>query len=451
METLQAYFDRKRDELVLLNSFLRRPLPLEPVTSIATVIQQKFKLAAALKAQYALDHSTFTETAWTGDRDFQSGPFRFRYRYQRADLSVLGPPIYNAVGLLPGHILRKTIYACSGMAAISSLFAALEKLPTPVQMIAYRGSYSETIEWVEKYGSSVQLHWVNDARQFNARPHGKVLWLDSCIGAAPFREIGQFSLRPCELVLFDTTGLSANSGRVQRVLDWVIKAGAAVILLRSHTKLDSLGIEYGRLGSLTFVGPRGWTVSERVALECISNLCADAIRLFGSAALPAHFPPFIGNPGYISLTARRIAAMLRNSRLLTKTLKIALPNSGRDFTHRLYVALEPVDALTEWRARDLAASMCRDLSANGLPLCHAGSFGFDFAAAEGFHDTARETNMVRIAVPDLPTELWYCTAVAIAQWWKKNALPMRWRGGESNRARPAASSRIWQMTAKATM
>lgn len=452
METLQAYLNRKRDELLLLNDYLRRPLSLEPVTSVETVIQQKFRLAAALKAQYALDHWTFTETAWTGDSGFQSGPFRFRYGYQRADLSVSGPAIYKALGSLPRHFFRRTIYTASGMAAISSLLAALGKLPTPVQMIAHRGSYSETIEFIEKYGSKVQLRCVSNIRQYDATPHGKVLWLDSCIGTTPFKGIVHCPLHPGDLILFDTTGLWTNSGRVQRVLDWAIKAGAAIILLRSHTKLDSLGIEYGRLGSLTFVGPPAWRFSGQESLECIADLCADAIRLFGSAALPAHFPPFVGSPAYVALSAQRIAAMLRNSRHMMKKLRIALPNSTRDFTHQLYIALEPTDALTEWRARDLAESMCRDLSASGLPLCHAGSFGFDFAAAEGFHDTARDSNIVRIAVPDLPTELWDRTAVAIIGWWNKNAAPMCRQARQSHkRPRPAASSRIWQMTAKAIM
>ena len=49
--------------------------------------------------------------------------------------------------------------------------------------------------------------------------------------------------------------------------------------------------------------------------------------------------------------------------------------------------------------------------------CHAGSFGFDFAATEWFHDATTDQYSVRVAVPDLPTELWNDLAIAIARWW----------------------------------
>jgi hypothetical protein len=95
--------------------------------------------------------------------------------------------------------------------------------------------------------------------------------------------------------------------------------------------------------------------------------------------------------------------MLRNSRRTAARLRPALPGA-REFTHRLYVALAPGRALTEQQAKNLAGAMCRHLGDIGLPLRHAGSFGFDFAAAEWFHDTARDRHLVRVAVPDLPTE-----------------------------------------------
>ena len=48
---------------------------------------------------------------------------------------------------------------------------------------------------------------------------------------------------------------------------------------------------------------------------------------------------------------------------------------------------------------------------------HAGSFGFDFGAAEWFRDTTRNRYVLRIAVPDLPTLLWDQVARAVVQWW----------------------------------
>jgi len=57
-----------------------------------------------------------------------------------------------------------------------------------------------------------------------------------------------------------------------------------------------------------------------------------------------------------------------------------------------------------------------------MPVRHAGSFGFDFAATEWFHDTLSDRFMIRIAVPDLPTSLWDDISKAIAKWWSEHDL-----------------------------
>jgi len=47
METLEAYLERKHEELTLLNSFLGTPLMLRRPLSVVEVIEQKFRVAAA--------------------------------------------------------------------------------------------------------------------------------------------------------------------------------------------------------------------------------------------------------------------------------------------------------------------------------------------------------------------------------------------------------------------
>jgi hypothetical protein len=149
---------------------------------------------------------------------------------------------------------------------------------------------------------------------------------------------------------------------------------------------------------------------------------------------------------------RRIAAMLRNSRRTAARLTAALARGACYFTHGLYVALSPGRALAEWQAKDLAGAMCRDLGALGLPLRHAGSFGFDFAAAEWFHDTARDRHMVRVAVPDLPTEQWDRIVIEIIRWWKKNAAPAVSRERERHEGfSPRAAARQWRTAVNATV
>jgi hypothetical protein len=61
-----------------------------------------------------------TETDWAHSGQPHSGPFEFKYDYQRADLEVRGPSFYSMENGADGRV----VYAASGMAAISALLMA---------------------------------------------------------------------------------------------------------------------------------------------------------------------------------------------------------------------------------------------------------------------------------------------------------------------------------------
>jgi hypothetical protein len=120
METVEAYLARKSEELKLLDSALKNPSTAWYPRSVADVIQQKFHLAAALKAEHELRDWALTETAWANSGRPRSGPFEFKYDYQRADLEVRGPSFYPSEDASNSE----TVYTSSGMAAISALLMA---------------------------------------------------------------------------------------------------------------------------------------------------------------------------------------------------------------------------------------------------------------------------------------------------------------------------------------
>ena len=143
MESSEAYLKRKHQELRLLNDCLEILFPFPCPRSLSEVIKHKFQLAAALKAEHALQDWTATETAWS-----QAGhpprAFEFRYHYQRADLEVQGPSPYE----LRDGSTTETIYTASGMAAISALLFASANVIGRADVVVLPGSYGETIELV---------------------------------------------------------------------------------------------------------------------------------------------------------------------------------------------------------------------------------------------------------------------------------------------------------------
>jgi len=112
--------------------------------------------------------------------------------------------------------------------------------------------------------------------------------------------------------------------------------------------------------------------------------------------------------------------MLRNSRRTIRHFSAGLAELSAElhFAHGLYITLASAAILDEGSARTAVASLCADLGRKGLPLRHAGSFGFDFGTAEWSHDRSRDCYVIRIAVSDLPTSLWDEVTVVVAAWWK---------------------------------
>ncbi|MBR0829543.1 hypothetical protein JQ596_28810 [Bradyrhizobium manausense] len=417
METLSAYLDRKHEELKLLNGCLGSALALRKPVAVTEVIEQKFRLAAALKAEHALHDWALTETAWAHSGRLRAGPFEFSYDYQRADLDVRGPSFYE----FEEAAATETIYTSSGMAAISALLLGSARVIPKADILVLPGSYGETIELIESLARHLRLVRLEQSpSDVAARAnHRRILLLDSCAPAAAFEATLRCDAPELDLVIFDTTCLSIGSGRIRRVLNWTRRARIPIVLVRSHTKLDSLGLEYGRLGSAAFAAPHRRVNMGPQLRDGLVEEMRRAVRLLGGAALPAHFPPYVGTKAYRDLTDRRGAAILRNGRRTARYFASALPRSSAElhFAHGLYVTLAPKRPVDESQARQIAADLSGDLGKAGLLLRHAGSFGFDFGAAEWFHDTTCDRYLVRIAVPDLPTPLWDEIATAVAYWW----------------------------------
>lgn len=416
MESVQAYLDRKHRELRLINDCLSHPLPLTCPRSASEVIRHKFQLTAALKAEHALHDWNVTETAWAHPGQRRIGPFEFRYDYQRADLDVRGPSFYEVE-----RSAIDTIYTASGMAAISALLLASARLIGKADILVLPGAYGETREFIEGYADALRMITLNHSLEEGAgsRPaSSRIILLDSSAPASAFDAGLRRTNAAPDLLIFDTTCFSSGSGRIRRVSGRARELAIPLVMVRSHTKLDSLGAEYGRLGSVAFVCWEN-NVSNGSKLKELPAETRNAVRLLGGAALPAHFPPYIGTPLYRELTDKRIAAILRNSRRAGRYFATALSGLTAElhFVHGLYVTLNSQRQLDEATARQAAAEMSNDLARSGLPIQHAGSFGFDFAATEWFHNSTTDRYSVRIAVPDLPPAIWDDLTEAIAEWW----------------------------------
>jgi hypothetical protein len=277
------------------------------------------------------------------------------------------------------------------------------------------------------HGYARHLRRVELVDQLQVRPQDspQLLLLDSCVPARFFEAALRALNRAVDLLIFDTTCFAGGSAMIRRVLRLAKHSDVPVVLVRSHNKLDSLGAEYGRLGSIAFV-KNAESSSCAPALHRLFIETRNAVRLFGGAALPEHFPPYVGNSAYRSLTRKRIASILNNSRRSSRYFRTALSGLEAElrFTHGLYVTLRSERLLDEADARKAAIEMSENLGQAGFPIRHAGSFGFDFATTEWARDSISNRYVVRLAVPDLPTILWDDLTKAISRWWRSHQTQM---------------------------
>jgi hypothetical protein len=436
-----AYLARKRREIELIAGCFDAPVVATAPCNAAEAIDEKFRLAGALRAERSLASWAITETARPEVQRWRVGAYQFSFGYQRADLQVRGPSIYD----IPSgqrQLRQHTLYTGSGMSAVAVVFTALLRLRKRLHVFAWSGFYSETRELLESLGDRVDVATM-PGRKSRAKaaiasttvrttqsPVGamRVLLIDSCVSAG-FDTYRDLRADAFDLVVFDTTCFWQNSGRIRAVVAWALRAGVPLALVRSHAKLDALGIEYGRLGSIVLL----WQLANAEAawMRELRRCAETSVRLYGAAAIPAHFPPFTGTDAYLRASRARTAAIVRSTRRMTHRLLHALGRTAlRRFQHGLYLALIPERDMQIDDVKHAAEDLCRALARQGLPVKHAGSFGFDFIAVEWFYDAIARRNVIRVTGADLPFALVDRVADGIEAWWSQR----RMSGGHASRS-----------------
>ncbi len=407
---LAPYLVRKRNEIALLDSCLEQPLALRDPHSVQEAIDAKLKLAAALRAQTSLHSWAITETARPEFASWKTGAFELAFGYQRADLEVRGPPIYPVLESLARGYAVETIYTTSGMSAISVLIHALLHVHGHLDVHAHRGGYGETRELLERFRDRVRFAPMTRRRNLPPPVGARIVYLDSVATHMP--HLDEPLARDTALIVCDTTCWGQASSRLARVVRWARRHDVPLALVRSHAKLDCLGIEYGRLGSIVFSWRRAGA-----SLRDLVHAARDSVRLLGAAPIPAHLPPFAGTDAFRSVSAQRTAAIIKATRRLRDALRRSPLRSGLCvYPHGLYLTIAPASELRVKDVKRAVDALSDALAAQGLPVRHAGSFGFDFVALEWFADPVTRRNVIRVAPGDLPPSVIDRVAEGIVRW-----------------------------------
>ncbi len=370
-------------------------------------VQRSFALRQLCLRLADSDGSWRNAISYIGDTDPRDEAV-CTYDYDRAEIrfpvtSALTSPYAWTAAMRPEI---STWYARTGMSAITAWLIAASRIASdsgrPCTVLTNR-LYHETAILFEL----AELRWV-DIRTF-----------DDCTAIAAAAK----SIKTPMVVFLDSSRPDGDADSVRRILRDVDpdRVGCTVwdntcapadehpfvdgidlatmrtslLLLRSHAKLDQLGLEFCALGSLTLLnGPRP-SHRTRAMLDGLANYLPDALAVSGGCASPPtlRLLAALGLPEP-TLVARGNRVLRSANTLAGQLLRRVLEPSGRylieENQHRCFVEIHVLDlpgppnlgapeVWVPWDAFDgVLTTVERQAAALQIPIWKSASFGFHY-------------------------------------------------------------------------
>lgn len=414
METLHDYLARKRREIGLLNGRLDHPIDLPEPFGIDDVMTVKERIRASQLAGAIVTHPHISDTNGWEKLEHPFHEYRLRYLYQRYNLEVLAPPIYpDSAKLGQGHDTSAvtTRYVASGMSALASILLALNRIvANGCHLLAMHDTFFETQHLIRQLAPNLHLRLACSPEEMMAQigmvaggEEGLALLIDSIVAADPIPMLERIAAGAIDLLIVDTTCYEVASPGIERAIDAALRLGIPLVLVRSHLKLDFMGVEYGRLGSVvTLLGPDAPDDVRRLydALVAVSH---DVTCVLGMAAVPYNLIPGFDDPAFHALNNERIDRLRNNNAWGSDHVRRALFLHGFNvvsYHHQLFFTVELASGESHEEVKEKVEDLQRHLYARRLPVRRATSFGFDFVAVADFVDLNRDAPVIRVALSD---------------------------------------------------
>ena len=402
-ESWAAYWERKNRELDLLCAHLGEP-PGSRVTSVERLMQRKMLLRSRMLARFMTEHPYLTESNLPGTSVELDGA-AIDFSYQRYDMVVRKRPFASWLypGLAGARLASTGALAASGMSALCAVLTAIDLSIGPGSKLYVAGdTYYETKHFVRSYLYQLALAFeLPDELSCNA-----VLLLDSISQQDPLERVGARRLDVLRAVIFDTTCYDVGAPEIERVVARCAAEGVLCILVRSHMKIDTLALEYGRLGSIVFALPRPCSGGVAFTAQRLRHRVNDWLQKTGAGFSLHTYFPLNSDATFRSLNAERNARMRHNNlRAAAALAERVHPRSAarlRPYHHGCFFFFQPARP----DASPAFAGRLRDtLLSAGLYSRTAPSFAYDFLAILRLTGDQYQTEGgLRVSIPDYPAE-----------------------------------------------
>ncbi len=297
--------------------------------------------------------------------------YNFNYNYQRFDADLnyknFETNFYNLK-----DITSKTIFTNCGMSSIFSLLFNLSKIGK-FNIKYEKDSYFETQKLIKK---------------LNLNFGKKITYLDTISDNFCFEYYGKNGI-----VIIDTTCYHPH--KFKSLIETIVDNNNLCILVRSHIKLDMLGLETTFLGSITFLIPKKITIRKfNMAKNLIKNI-VDFCGNTGIFAIETNIFPILNDKTFIELNQKRVDRICENNLYFYNKIKkyanIVLHK------HNLFstIIINNCDV-----TRVIEFLKSESEKSKGL-FFYSGSFGFDYIAVDTYIDLNSKKNTIRISIGDV--------------------------------------------------
>lgn len=428
----QKYLKRKQSEQKALERFalkslrpkiIKTPNPIE-------IFEKKQQLKTAIRAQAAIDcrlsESILRKGFEPPIRYAYNIPIRYDYQRIRHFLESKRPLKYIYPGLkLPRSSTTYGMFTSSGQNTITCMFQVLRLIKKEAGLHIFDNAYWETLVFLKKHNFKFT--------EGKIKKNSKILYFDSSTHRKESPEILLNDLNNVELLIIDSTCFPFNSKDLEKIIKMAYSKGVVCLLIRSHMKLDCLGLEYGRLGSIAVIWNSKHSRSHKLSksfLSAFQGAFQGMASLYGVPASTSQFYPFLTSKSFLKVNSEWLKTIQKNNRFVVDSLKEDPifkngPFQLTSFKHNFFFWISFRRQLTNRKMENLLAVLSRLLSYEHIMHKNIASYPWDFLGITNFNVESQHLSAlsglptVRISMPDFDEETVARISLCFHLWLRK--------------------------------
>ena len=397
----KEYIDYINAELSLFSNECQKINKID-LSILKMILERKRYFQSKMMQDYIKKYYMFRNTN-INHEDIEEGIFKISYDYQRYDIEIKQKNFLKFFYNLEAKNYYYYFTNC-GMSALFSCFSSFRKNNYDIDRLS--NIYVE----IERM--------IDDYIQKENNSIGKVLYIDS----SSYEDLNEIlkgkDLSNYSAFIFDTTDYLADG--LSLTIKELSKYKKSIYLIRSHIKLDMLGSEWNKLGSVCVIHPEKISKCDKKISDKIKNDIEVYLSVIGGFAYPENLPLIWNNPKFNEINKKRIEIIKKNSEYLYKRLSKIFDKEQIVYpSHKLFILLRINHKLTFEEVDSEIDKYINSSKYKGL-INFSDSFGLDYYALSNYWEKMEDKYPdVRIIIPDYPEGINELIVDDLIEWLKK--------------------------------